>query len=214
MIAKWKKMSPGDRLRTQVLIACGLVAIYAPFCLKSSDRYFESVKMLHRRQDRIEKRARLDPVAASGPNVRTMESRIAQAEEHLRETDRTFGRLDARFAPLDSIDAQQRLMLEISTLAERTGVRLQSISRKNSATDAKASSPSMPVDPALGRPVLEIVARARFAALFDFLNGLDGLSYHAAAMNLKLYARDPRAERGREAETAAGDLHVQLQLSL
>lgn len=212
MIARWRTMPRGDRLRVQALIAFGLVAVYAPFCLQSSNRLFEAEKMLHRRRDRIEKRAQVGDLGG-GPNLRTVQNRLAQVEAELAEEARRHGELDARFVPVDSVEAQQQLLLEISTLAERTGFRLVSITRKGTVPEGRAAG-ALPVDRTLGRPLLEIEARARFLALYEFLGGLAGLSHHAAATNLKLSVRDPKAERGREAEASSGQLYVQLQLSL
>lgn len=215
MLEKWRKMSPGDRLRVQILILFGLVAVYAPFYVGSSGRLFEAEKMLSRRKDRIEKRASLGKIAGGGPNLRTMENRIGQVEEQLKEVSAAFGKLDARFAPVDSDEVQQKLMLDLSTLAERTGVDLVSISRRGISPEGKATTANAPVDRALGRPLIDVTAKARFGALFNFLNELETLPFHVCVVNLKLYTKDPKNERGSaQGDTSAGELHVQLLMTL
>ena len=215
MIKKWKNMSGTDRLRIQILLLFGMVALYAPIYLQSSDQLFDAEKLVNRRKDRIEKRTSLDAVSIDGPNARILRNRIAEAEEQLAALAEESKTLEARFAPVDSNEIQQRIMLAISTLAERSGVRLVALSRQNAPSASVRAPGNSAVARAQGRPLLDVTARARFDSLFHFLNALETLPYHVCVMNLKLYTSDPKAQRGARTESVPdGSLHVQLVMSL
>ncbi|WP_309386447.1 hypothetical protein [Cerasicoccus frondis] len=213
MFSKWKKMSRGDRLRTQLLIGFGLLALYAPVYLKTSKQLFESEKMLSRREDRIEKRTGLEGIESTGPTIRTIEKRIAEADAKLQAVNQQYAEVSAGFASLESTEEQHKLMLEVSTLAERTGVRVISVAREGSVIRG-GDGGQIPVDRELGRPVIEVTARAQFYSLLNFLNQLDALTYHVAVVNLKLYSRNPNKQSKSTAAETEGALFIQLELAL
>ncbi|MDP0494990.1 MAG: hypothetical protein Q7Q73_02160 [Verrucomicrobiota bacterium JB024] len=209
MIDKWRKMSAGDRRKFQILIIFGLVGLYAPFYMKSSGQLFEAEKMLHRREDRIEKRASLDGLGADGPNVRTIEGRIEEVDKRLEQVSADLAELNAKLVPVDSNEAQQELMLAVSTRAERTGVRLLTISRINAVSiDPKGLKRS--AGKAVERPEMEVTAEARFGELYNFLNALETLSYRVSVTSLKLYSKDSKTGNA----NPTGELYIQMKISL
>ncbi|HAI13028.1 MAG TPA: hypothetical protein DCM28_15080 [Phycisphaerales bacterium] len=194
MIKKWRNMSAGDRLRVQVLIGCLVLFMYAPMYYFSSDRLSEAKRMLHRRQDRIEKRTSLKGVQIGGVTVKAMENRVADLDQKIKDASAALEKINKRFAPLDATDLQQQLMLELSTTAQRAGVHLVSISRK-SFRDREAPTTTTSIDPQTGRPMLELTLKARFPALRHFLEALKDLSFHVAVMNVKMSAPNISGDR-------------------
>jgi hypothetical protein len=209
MFEKIRNLPQSDRRRLQVFIIFGLVGLYAPFYLHTSDRLFEAKKQVHRREDRIEKRTSLDNLKLDGPNVRTLETRIKEVGDELSAVSATFEERYAGFVPVESGDLQQQLMLEVSTLAEQTGVKLVSVSRKGSSPQGVAA-----VDRVLGRPLVNITAKAQFIGLLTFLNELDNLSYHVSVVNLKLYTGNPNDKSKADRVESSNELYVELQMSL
>ncbi|WP_309400850.1 hypothetical protein [Cerasicoccus maritimus] len=213
MINKWKKMSRGDRIRTQLLISFGVIALYIPFYLGTSKKLFESERMLNRRADRIEKRTGLEGIDATGPTIRTIQKRIAEADTKLHTVNEKYTAMSAGFASLESTEEQHQLMLEISTLAERTGVNVISVAREGSVI-RNGQPGQIPVDRELGRPVIEVTARAQFYALLNFLHELDALTYHAAVVNLKLYSKNPNNQSKSTSPEASPGLFIQMEIAL
>jgi hypothetical protein len=212
MIKKWRKMSRPDRARTQILLVCALLALYAPLYLNSSEQLFESEKNLNRRKNRIETRTNIDGIDSGGFNLRGLERKIEKANAQLQTVSADFEALHTHFAPLNSADAQQQLMLEISTLAEESGVQLLSVFKKGDAAQGEAT---IAVDHVLGRPLINVTAIAPFEYLLYFLNELETLSYHVSVVNLKLYTSNPNENpSATQATTSTSGLHIQLQLSL
>lgn len=213
MIGRWREMSPEQRFQAQIVFAFLLVGMYGlVFYPISHGRFEESKKMLHRRQDRIEKRAGFDEKKIGSFNPRAISAKIEKVDEQLKELSVAFDELDTGFAPLESSDVRQQLMLEISTLAERTGVELVSVSRKEISRGKEKAV--VPVDPVLGRPLLVVTANARFGQLLDFLHGLKNLSFHVSVMNLKICSQHLKGERGAEAHLPEGAIFVSLEMSM
>jgi hypothetical protein len=209
VIDRWKELSPGERLQTQALIAFAIVALYGLiFFPVTHGKFQESKNMLHRRQDRIEKRAGSDDLGRGGQSPQTVISKLKKVDEQLKEVTATFDELDTGFAPVDSSDVRQQLMLEISTLAARTGVELLSVSRKEIGPGNQRTI--APVDPILGRPLLVVTANAKFGQLLDFLYGLKELSFYVSVMNLKVSAL---RTKGGEGAIESG-LSVSLEMSM
>ncbi len=209
MIKKWKKMAPADRIRAQVACVALMLAFYSPLYFYSSGKLFEVDRMLSRRKDRIEKRTSMDQLDGGGVSVRTMENRIAKVETQIEAEWELLNTLDSGFVPMDSVEKQQELMLELSRLAARSGVQLLSVGRRGHS----ALQPY--IDSSSGRPLLDIKAIAQYGQLIYFLNGLPELSFHVAVLNVKIDSSDPKAGRRGEAEPLSGGrLYIQLELSI
>lgn len=204
MIKKWKKLSRADQIRTQVLIVSGMVALYAPLYMSSSGKLFETTKMLRRRQDRIEKRTDMKHIDNDLPSIRSVNSRIERVDEEIRKLTTAFEELDSGFMPIDSSEAQQKLKLDISTLADKSGIRLSSLSTRTSGGE------NLVLDPDTRRPVLDLRASARYGQLLAFLNGLKDLPFYVSVINLNLEI--PKPKKG---EKTSGDLlSVQLEMTI
>ena len=209
MMARWRSLPPGDRLRMQAFMALMVLGLYGLLVYPFSHKKFaDSEQQLHRRRDRLAKRAGVEDIKGGGPTMSALTNQIAQVEKQLQEL---AGELEKGFAPAHSSEAQQQLMLEISSAAERSGLDLVSVSRKGFAPKGEAAA-APPVDPELGRHLLDLTARARYGQLLDFLQELRGLSFQVSAMNLKLNAQD--AKGGPDPANAAGVLSIQMQISL
>ena len=206
MIDRWRKMSPGEKLRLQLVIAFLMLGMYSLIFYQARKKLDYAEKMLHRRQDRIEKRANIDKIGNNLLNPKTIEKKIKEAEQELKDLTSDFDELDTGFAPLDSSDVKRQLMLEISTLADRTSINLLSVSQKG--VSLKGGSDSAYLDPEIKRPLLDVRAHARFWNLIDFFNGLKELSFHVSVMNLKLYSDPPR--RNSRDKLPKGVLYVSL----
>lgn len=214
MLKKWQKLSKQDKLKYQFVAIFLIIAIYALiYLLSTSGNYFESKKLLSRKQDRIEKRTKIGDLAGGGLNPKIVAKQIAKIDKEIEALSGTFDELDTGFAPIDSAETQQQLMLEISTLAKRTGVDLLSVARKGFRVDEDITF--APLDKELGRPLLVITANAEYVPLLEFLRGLKDLSFYVSVMNFKVYSRHLKNDRHRRNEDIpAGSLYTSLEVSM
>ena len=215
MISKWRKMPRAERLKYQGVIGFTLLAVYSlVFYPQTHTRFFEAKKMLSRKENRVETRAGADDLTKiSAANPKVIEKKIEEVEARIQEVRSTSNELDTGFAPVDSSDMRQQLTLEISKLAERTGVEIVSASRKGFSL--KGEEPVATIDPLLGRPLLVVTANASFDRLLNFLGGLKELSFHVSVMNLKVYSGDIIENGVRKYKNVpAGGLYVSLEVSI
>jgi hypothetical protein len=218
LLDKWHKLSPGERLRYQITALFLMFAIYGLILYPiSHGRLVESKKMLSRRLDRIKKRGGGDEKAEAGPNPRMLAGKLAKVEAQLKGNATVYGALDVGFAPLESGAERQQLMLEISRLAERSGLQLQSVSRKGAGGPKEMTITAE--DPVLGRPLLIVTGQARFEQLLNFLDGLKRLPYQVSVMNLKLKLKlklklDPLKSLRPGGRASDGNLNIALEVSI
>jgi hypothetical protein len=235
MVEKWRKLSPGERVRVQIVMGFLVLGLYGltlyPFTRK---QFVESGSMLHRRQNRIE--TRTETVALGGSaNPQAIKRQLEEADKKLQGIKESFNELDTGFAPVDSSDMRQQLLLEISTLAQRTGVELVSVARKglegksgsellgsgrrNQPAETDAGPAAM--DPELGRPLLLVNAMGQYQPLIAFLRGLKDLSFYVSPMQVRLSSRHLK-DSGKGAGSGAsvpmgeddGSLNIFLELSM
>jgi len=232
MLEKWRKMSPGDRLKVQVIIVFLIIGLYGMLLYPHSfKKYFEAKKMVSRRANRIEVRTDTD-VKAPTVDPKIINRKAEETDEKLREIKESFNELDTGFAPLDSSDMRQQLLLEISNLARRTGVTLTSVVRKGlegkggaellgrGQQQHEGGSAQVALDPTLGRPLLVVRAVGQYQPLIAFLRGLKELSFYVSPMQVRLYASHLKGSGtgGSAAASPAGPddgtLNVFLELSM
>jgi hypothetical protein len=212
-IGRWKKLSAGERLRAQAVIACVLLVLYGLLVYPvSSKKFKESVNSLNNQKNRTKTSAQVD-LGSGGLSPGVIANKIEEVEQELNKVRESFDELDTGFAPVDSAEMRQQLMLEISTLAERTGVELLSVGRKG-FTPEKGPDTSV-VDPVIGRPLMEVTANADFPRLLGFLHGLKDLSFYVAVMKLKVHSRHLQEKRpGASGYLPPGAVFVSFEMSI
>jgi hypothetical protein len=214
MVERWRKFTPEQKLQAQVILAGLLVGLYfGVFYQVSRHSLTHEEMMLDRQRRQTQTQARIDNLGGQELSPQTIQRKIEVVQKELGEVTASFDELDTGFAPVDSSDVRQQLMLEISNLAARTGFELLSVVRKGGAQGGDAGLAI--VDPTLGRPLLEVTANTRFTALLGFLEGLKDLSFYASVMKLQVYARDLHKQSdGAPLPAAPGALFVSLELSI
>jgi len=215
MISKWRKLPRQERLKYQGLLGFSLLALYSLLVYpQTHNRFFEAKKMLSRKTDRIEKRTATDDLSRIGKaNPKAIEKRISEIDAEIAAVRAADNELDSGFAPVDSSEMRQQLMLEISKLAERSGIELISAARKSYSVAGEEPVPV--IDPEIGRPMLVLTANAYFDRLITFLRELEELSFHVAVVNLKVYSGDIVENNIRKYKNVpAGALYVFLEVSI
>ncbi|PIE68526.1 MAG: hypothetical protein CSA21_07035 [Deltaproteobacteria bacterium] len=213
-VEKWKKMERGERIKIYILCYALILACYSMVYVATTHKpYFEAKKLLHRKLNRIETRSKginLD----TGINANTAARKIKETEKKIAEISGGVNSLDGSFAPLDSPDVQQQLLLKLSTLAERTGVELLSVSRKGFQAE-NGEEIIAPLDRELGRPLLIVTANTEFMPLLDFLEGLKKFPFYVSVMNLKVYSRHLNDSRIRRSTyLPPGAMYARLEMSI
>ena len=211
MIKRWKQLPPADRLKVQLVIGFILLGAYGAGLYPFTHRgLFESSKSIHRIKDRLEKRAKVDTKSMNA-NPQVVQRKIDEVDRRLAEVNQSFNELDTGFAPVESAEVRQQLLLEITTLADRTGVTLLAVSRKGLSTED--GMVAAPLDATVGRPLLVLTANSQFRQLVEFLKGLKDLSFYVSVMNMKLYSRQLEEQKGR-LPLADGTIYVALEMSM
>ncbi|PHR27258.1 MAG: hypothetical protein COA36_09735 [Desulfotalea sp.] len=217
MLNKWRRLSSKERMQYKLVCLFLIAGLYGlVFYPSAHARYFESEKMLHRKLDRIKKRTSMVNIQNSGGNPKVIQRRIDKIDKKIAATIAEFDELDTGFAPIDSTEIQQLLLLEISKLAERTGLELISVAQKGYTRKGELSI--APIDPILNRPLLMVIANGDYFTLLDFLHGLKDLSFYVSVMNLKMYTELNSEEKAsmhmHSSELPPGTLTVALELSI
>lgn len=213
MLKQWRALSPGDRLRYQAVIGFLVLGIYgAVFYPVSHRKYFDAERMLSRRLNRIEARADISNIATQGGNPKILEKKIVETEEKLRQMEAQLQDLDVSFAPVDEAEVRQQMILEITSLAERTGFTLGSIVRKGFSPEAGEVG-EVKVDPILGRPLLVIQADGSYGSLLAFLSGFKDLSFHTSVMRFSISSYHLKG-RSKTGNKGSGRLSVSLEVSI
>lgn len=196
---KWKKVPSRNRFLIQLIVFCFMVSGFALLYQPVLAKYFEAKGKISRIVNRTESRAEikgLGKLSSLPPKV--LERQIRSVEEQAEVVKAEFNELDTGFAPMDSAEMRQQLMLEISALAERAGIELLRVSRKGFRPEGGETV--LVIDKELGRPLLLLTANATFDQLLGFLDGLKELSFYVSVMKMSLYSRllDPAsiASRG------------------
>ncbi len=215
MIGRWKRMTQKERGRSLIILCLLAICLYGSvFYPYRHKKMGEAEALLHRRQDRIDKRADLGKVKGSGLNPEVLEKKIAKTEELLAAEKASLNELDSGFVPIDSNEERQLLMLEISRLAQRTGVDLLLVARKGYNPESELTSAVL--DPQIGRPLLEVTANCDYGQMISFISGLKDLSYYVSVMRMRVYSRHVLEERRtlRDGYLPSGAIYMSLELSI
>ncbi len=157
-----------------------------------------SENMVKRRLNRIAGRTRT--TLQTDANPRALAHRNEKLDKELEKITPILDKLNAGFAPVEAGAEQQRLLLEISTLARQTGVELTSIGRgeapKPGLSSSRPEHAGSVVDRRLGRPLLNISAHSDYWQLLEFLDGMKGLPYNVSVVRLAIRTRQAWVAEG------------------
>lgn len=220
----WAKFSRGDRLRILLVSLASLLAVYMLLIYPGTQKALQHAEnMVNRQQDRIQKRTKSasQVQAEMQVNPRVLARQLEKIDQELEQLTAELDELKAGFIPLEAGNEQRRLLLlELSTLARKTGVELLAVASGTGgagggvAKGAEALSATA-VDRRLGRPVIKVSGRSGFWQLLDFLDGMENLSYQVAVVRLAIRSRHEQAGEGskKDSSTAPGALDLSLVLA-
>ncbi len=221
-IKRWNMLNQRDRYRILILGLATVIAAYSFLIYPKSEKaLMHSDNMIKRRLDRISKRAQIDKKVDSS-NPTGLSRKLIKLEKELELAEARLANNMARFAPIDSAKAQQRLRLEISTLAQRSGLRVKKSNRlglkKASIQTARRNPEETPI-PAVknpyGRPLLEVRGESSYWSLLKFLESLKNLTYHVSVVRLHAVVNQPASSKpDRWAVQPSNQLSIHLVLTL
>lgn len=213
MLEKWRKHLKAEKLKYQCIVIAFIVVGYAIIYSTTSSALFEAETALSRKLNRIETRTEMEDFDIGNLNPKLVAKKVDEINRQLVEIREGRNELDSGFAAVDSTEDHQQLMLEISTLASRTGVEMLSIARKGFRSGDGGSF--APVDPVLGRPLLELTANSQFGPLLDFFHGLKDMSYYVSVVNIKVYAHALKNNNASKVkDLPPGTMYISLQLTM
>lgn len=187
MVSKWKALSPKEKLQYKIVLIFLIAGFYGLLFYPSTHaNFFEAKKMLNRKKNRVELHSKSVNLGDNTLSPKTIQKKIKKTELEIQKISTTFDELDTGFAPLESSVVQQQLLLEVTKLAERTGITLISVAKKGYTQKSQKSI--SPVDPVLGRPLLLVKASSSYFSFLEFLDGLKYLSFYVSVMNLNIHS--------------------------
>ncbi|MEM7213868.1 MAG: hypothetical protein AAF479_18680 [Pseudomonadota bacterium] len=191
-----------------LLIICPYVLL---FYAQSRADLLHAENMINRKLNRIEQRT----TAPKPPTVsrRELERQLAEAKQSRDALMTRVSAGDQKFASLETVDDLKRLRLEITHLAEWSGVSLEKFGDlKDTETSDSASYLRSVTENQYQRPVLSLIAVSDFGRLSEFIAGLSKLSNNVAIVRFSLEA--PEFDTDPEAVVATPELTATLELAL
>lgn len=176
----WTALPQKDRMRWLVVGTAAVVGLYGltvfPFTAKA---HTKSEAMLARRIDRLEKRAAVPDVDAAAASM--LQGKATKLERQKAELEARLAAIAGRFLERDDVEARQMLLLELNSLADATGVRLDKQGDEVGRDGARAL-----IDRESGRPYMRVLGSGTYWALMDFLRGIENLDFATAPLGLEL----------------------------
>lgn len=217
---RWKGLSYRERvtwLAASTLLLAGLYTLLVYPATDGALRHSEN--MINRKMNRIE--LRRQQINDNLPNVAGLESNLRTLQKTHATLSAELEGIRARFAPEDA-DSEQTLLLDISALAQRSGLAISSQGNLvgNASSSQRNNSRSAPPklrDPETNRPIIKLSARGGYWEVLDFLDGLKRLPTVSSPIAMHLVpAKLPRQRSDDEAlpASAYSALSVELTLTL
>ena len=213
MRQRWQRLSRSDRIRVLFVALFLLIGVYGLIFYPAVNAQFEDSKSkLSRRMDRLAKRTVITVKEVSS-NPRVLQKSIEKIDRELTRLEVELKELNAGFANATSSDERQRLILEIFTLAAKSGVVLDAISGKS--TSLSSNRASAVVDSYWKRPIFKVSASSGYWELLKFLDGLKGLSKYVAVVNIDIQIRQSVAVNNKKnAAKPQGSLQILMTLAI
>jgi len=210
---RWQRLSRSDRIRVLFVALFLLIGVYGLIFYPAVNAQFEDSKSkLSRRMDRLAKRTVITVKEVSS-NPRVLQKSIEKIDRELTRLEVELKELNAGFANATSSDERQRLILEIFTLAAKSGVVLDAISGKS--TSLSSNRASAVVDSYWKRPIFKVSAISGYWELLKFLDGLKGLSKYVAVVNIDIQIRQSVAVNNKKnAAKPQGSLQILMTLAI
>lgn len=176
----WTALPRKDQMRWLLVGAAAIVGLYGltiyPFTAKSHTR---AEAMLARRIDRLEKRASVPEVDAAATSM--LQNKAAKLEKQKADLEARLAAVGGNFVERGDVEARQLLLLELNSLADATGIRLD---KQGDEVDKRGVRNL--VDAESGRPYMRVLGSGTYWDLMDFLRGLANLDYATAPLGLEL----------------------------
>ncbi len=206
-MSRWKRVTKGDRLRLLLVAMALLAGAYGGLIYPVTQKGLSDAEQLvHRRMDRMKKRTKVTAQTQESPQ--TYAKKLTEAESALSLLQTQWDGARVGFVALEDRDAQQRLLLDISTLAEGSGIQVLKSGALFSATPENANGQGPRVDIRLGRPLLQISARSNYWQLLAFLDGLPDLNHQVSVVQLAMTVRSEekaKEEKGSDGSPISAD---------
>ncbi|MBL4613219.1 MAG: hypothetical protein JKY91_05690 [Emcibacter sp.] len=219
----WKKfqdMSRGEQ--NKILFILGLIVLAGYFGLRypvinKDMKHQES--MANRRADRLAKRV----VKIDDPKISTVRlgRQLVALDKSIQDKGTRLDVISRRFASLEDVKQIQELKLELSQLAERSGVYITSIggnkfvTRENDRSVGNKDSQQLLKDQSRNRyerPLTTMKSRTTYVGLMNFLEGLGTLSYNLTVVRLEISVDFD--EKKQELQSGTQPLEVSMLLAL
>ncbi len=222
MWQKFKDLPRGEQNKILIIFCLLILAAYFGVrypILNKDTKYQES--MVYRRIDRISKRI----VQVDEPQVSTirLNRQVKALDESIAQKKDRLNVLSRRFSSLDDIKQIQELKLELSQLADRTGLyvvniggefqkgnsQLRRLSNQDSKKLIKEQSNNR-----YERPLTTMRASTNYVGLMNFLDGLSTLSYNLTVVRMEVSAVYDDKNRGVNLPNGMQPLEINFLLAL
>lgn len=214
MLQRWNKMRQKDRWSWLFIVSMLVLGGYGLLVYTPTNKALEqSNSKISRIEDRISKRTVVRQVTTGSAVV--IERKLLKSDKSRDQLADKLEILRARFTDEADAEAAQAMLLDISILAESSGL---SIRKKGTGrVEIDRTRPPVPlIDIESGRAMMIIHGIGSYWAVLEFLDGLQHLSFVSAPLDIKLEAMQPEARNlSRKAfRLPPGVLDITLTLTL
>lgn len=145
--------------------------------------------MVNRAENRLQ--LKKDAIPEAPPSAGQLAKKFSDFKAKKQELEFEFKQVSSIFMPLDDIQAYQNLRLSISDLAERYGVRVDSVNEVNQGALLSGSNGQqikLAISEKWGRPLIQYQMSLRYIDLLNFMDGLESLEYQVSVVGLEIEA--------------------------
>lgn len=193
----WSKLESKQQIQIMVIVIALVLTGYGVYYAKLDKEISHAQSMVNRAKNRIKSKFGGGAVDTK-ENPQRLKKRLDSLTASLTEKKQRLSDLEKTLAPVDSMLVMQSMRLEITRLAESSGMYVKSMqgARSTGFSRGQAIAPDekFVADQSRNeyeRPLLNLQVLSDYAGLLAFLDGLSGLKYNVSPVKLTLSARIP-----------------------
>jgi hypothetical protein len=184
---KFKRLPTKEKQQIIILIVCVVVTAYTLFAAMLWQEMFNAEKMANRKANRIE--TRIGKIEEPKFSSEISDKNLATLTARLKKSTQELSQLTQNFIPLDNAARLQNLKLNISELAENSGLNIKQfevLGIKYKANEEELAEFTDTRRQYYQRPFFSIQAESRFFPLLDFIENLKKLDNVAIVKQIQI----------------------------
>ena len=214
----WQSLARKQQNQLLILLMAVALGLYGLYFIGLNKEIKKAESMISRTKHRME--LRFKNIEAPRQNPQVLKKNLDQLTTTLLAQEEKLVALEATLIPLDSMAHVQKMRLEVSRLAERSGMVIRKMEGKNSRRSKNKMDTlseeymRSQTNNRYHRPLVKVTAVVDFRGLLTFLDGLRQFDYNVSPVNLKVRAMVPEQLDASTALDYRQLLRIELLLAL